>query len=105
MLEKISARNDFIIFSFSELIPELFCHKEKSIDQLFQEYDKMATITQAVDVIPYGNDKLICKNVLRIWKFTPGDCAFLPMCAYKIPPFETKCKRFLEILKKIFSNL
>ena len=73
MLEKISARNDFIIFSFSELIPELFCHKEKSIDQLFQEYDKMATITQAVDVIPYGNDKLICKNVWGYYAVYYGD--------------------------------
>ena len=33
---------------------------------------------------------------------TPADCAFLPMCALKIPPFETDCKTFLKFCKNIF---
>jgi len=66
MLERIIARNDFIIFSFSELLDSIDDLDPKRIETTFNEYGKLAAITQGVDVVPCGNEKLICKNV---WGF------------------------------------
>lgn len=66
MLEKIIARNDYIIFSFSDLLERLDVLKFSEIENKFREFGKLAAITQGVDMIPCGSDKLICKNV---WGF------------------------------------
>ena len=63
MLEKIIAQNDFIVFSFSELISEPENLNSVKVDLIFNEYGKLAAITQGVDVIPCGDKKLVCKNV------------------------------------------
>ena len=66
MLEKIIARNDYIIFSFRDLINYLDTLKFSEIENKFKDFGKLAAITQGVDMIPCGSDKLICKNV---WGF------------------------------------
>ena len=63
MLEKIIAQNDFIVFSFSELLSEPENLPSIKVDQTFDEYGKLAAITQGVDVVPCGNEKLVCRNV------------------------------------------
>ena len=66
MLEKIIARNDYIIFSFRDLINHLDTLKFSEIENKFKDFGKLAAITQGVDMIPCGSDKLICRNV---WGF------------------------------------
>lgn len=66
MLEKIIARNDYILFSFSELLNYLGDMTFSKVESKFKEFGKLAAITQGVDMIPCGSDKLICKNV---WGF------------------------------------
>lgn len=66
MLEKIIARNDYIIFSFSELITNIDMLRFSEIEEKFKLFSKLAAITQGVDMIPCGSDKLLCKNV---WGF------------------------------------
>ena len=66
MLEKIIARNDYIIFSFCNLINHMETLKFSEIENKFKDFDKLAAITQGVDMIPCGSDKLICRNV---WGF------------------------------------
>lgn len=73
MLEKIVARNDFIIYSFSELFEEIDRLEENKIKAIFSEYSKLATITQGVDVIPCGTEKLICKNVWGYYALYYGE--------------------------------
>lgn len=66
MLEKIIARNDYIVFSFRNLISELDTLKFSEIENKLKDFEKLADITQGVDIIPCGSDKLLCKNV---WGF------------------------------------
>lgn len=73
MLEKIIARNDFIIYSFSELLKDLDNIESKKIETTFKEYGKLAAITQGVDIIPCGNEKLICKNVWGFYALYYGE--------------------------------
>lgn len=73
MLEKIIARNDFIIYSFSELLCDLDNLVDKKIQVTFDEYGKLAAITQGVDVIPCGTEKLICKNVWGFYALYYGE--------------------------------
>ena len=73
MLEKIIARNDFIIFSFSELLDSIDDLDPKRIETTFNEYGKLAAITQGVDVVPCGNEKLICKNVWGFYALYYGE--------------------------------
>lgn len=73
MLEKIIARNDFIIYSFSELLNNIDCIESKRIETTFREYGKLAAITQVVDVVPCGNEKLICKNVWGFYALYYGE--------------------------------
>jgi hypothetical protein len=73
MLEKIIARNDFIIYSFAELMNDIDSLEQKKINNAFNEYGKLAAITQGVDVIPCGNEKLICKNVWGYYALYYGE--------------------------------
>ena len=63
MLEKIIAQNDYIVFSFSELLSDTERLTSIKVDQTFDEYGKLAAITQGADVVPCGNEKLLCRNV------------------------------------------
>lgn len=73
MLEKIIARNDFIIYSFSELLNDIDNLEAKRIESTFTEYGKLAAITQGVDIIPCGSEKLICKNVWGFYALYYGE--------------------------------
>lgn len=73
MLEKIIARNDFIIYSFSELLNNIDSLETKRIETTFREYGKLSAITQGVDVVPCGNKKLICKNVWGFYALYYGE--------------------------------
>lgn len=73
MLEKIIARNDYIIFSFRDLINYLEELKFSEIESKFREFGKLAAITQGVDMIPCGSDKLICKNVWGFYAIYYGE--------------------------------
>lgn len=73
MLEKIIARNDYIIFSFSELITHLDTLKLTEIENKFKSFGKLAAITQGVDMIPCGDDKLLCKNVWGFYAIYYGE--------------------------------
>lgn len=73
MLEKIIARNDYIIFSFRDLIDHLDTLKFSEIENKFRDFGKLAAITQGVDMIPCGSDKLICKNVWGFYAIYYGE--------------------------------
>ena len=73
MLEKIIARNDYIIFSFCGLIDHIDTLKFSEIEIKFREFGKLAAITQGVDMIPCGSDKLICKNVWGFYAIYYGE--------------------------------
>ena len=73
MLEKIIARNDYIIFSFRDLIDHLDTLKFSDIENKFRNFGKLAAITQGVDMIPCGSDKLICKNVWGFYAIYYGE--------------------------------
>ena len=73
MLEKIIARNDYIIFSFRDLIEHLDTLKFSDIENKFRDFSKLAAITQGVDMIPCGSDKLICKNVWGFYAIYYGE--------------------------------
>lgn len=73
MLEKIIARNDYIIFSFRDLIGHYDTMKFSEIENKFKDFSKLAAITQGVDMIPCGSDKLICKNVWGFYAVYYGD--------------------------------
>lgn len=73
MLEKIIARNDYIIFSFRDLINYLEKLRFSEIENRFREFGKLAAITQGVDMIPCGSDKLICKNVWGFYAIYYGE--------------------------------
>lgn len=66
MLEKIIARNDYIIFSFCDLFKSIDTLKPSEIEPKFRTFDKLAAITQGVDMIPCDNESMLCKNV---WGF------------------------------------
>ena len=68
MLEKLNARNDYLIYSFSDLLSNIEdlmqCRDLKRISQLLNQMNALAAITQAMDVIPDGSGAyLLCKNV------------------------------------------
>ena len=73
MLEKIIARNDYIIFSFRDLINHLDALRFSEIENKFRDFGKLAAITQGVDMIPCGSDKLICKNVWGFYSIYYGE--------------------------------
>lgn len=73
MLEKIIARNDYIIFSFRDLIDHLDTLGFSMIENKFKDFGKLAAITQGVDMIPCGSDKLICKNVWGFYAIYYGE--------------------------------
>lgn len=73
MLEKIIARCDFIIFSFVELLTNFDDLKENAIDEKFRSFGKLAAITQGVDMIPCGTEKLICRNVWGFYALYYGE--------------------------------
>lgn len=73
MLEKIIARNDYIIFSFRDLINHLDTLRFSEIENKFRDFGKLAAITQGVDMIPCGSDKLICKNVWGFYAIYYGE--------------------------------
>lgn len=73
MLEKIIARCDFIIFSFAELMANIENLKENTIEDKFRSYGKLAAITQGVDMIPCGTEKLICRNVWGFYALYYGE--------------------------------
>lgn len=73
MLEKIIARNDYIIYSFSELIDDDLQIKSSEISNIFSENSKLAAITQGVDVVPCGTEKLICKSVWGYYALYYGE--------------------------------
>ena len=73
MLEKVIARNDYIIFSFRDLIDHLNDIKFFQIENKFRDFGKLAAITQGVDMIPCGSDKLICKNVWGFYAIYYGE--------------------------------
>ena len=68
MLEKLNARNDYLVYSFSDLLDNLdSLMQNKNYKKIYQVLDQMnalAAITQAMDVIPDGSgDYLLCKNI------------------------------------------
>ena len=73
MLEKIIARNDYIIFSFRDLISNLDTLKFSFVESKFRDFSKLAAITQGVDMIPCGSDKLICRNVWGFYAIYYGE--------------------------------
>lgn len=73
MLEKIIARNNYIIFSFRDLITHLDTLKFSEIENKFKGFSKLAAITQGVDMIPCGSDKLICRNVWGFYAIYYGE--------------------------------
>ncbi len=73
MLEKIIARNDYIIFSFRDLINQLETLRFSEIENKFKDFGKLAAITQGVDMIPCGSDKLICRNVWGFYAIYYGE--------------------------------
>lgn len=73
MLEKIIARNDYIIFSFRDLISHLDTLRFSEIENKFKDFSKLAAITQGVDMIPCGSDKLTCKNVWGFYSIYYGE--------------------------------
>lgn len=73
MLEKIIARNDYIIFSFRDLINQLENLKFSEIENKFKDFGKLTAITQGVDMIPCGSDKLICRNVWGFYAIYYGE--------------------------------
>ena len=73
MLEKIIARNDYILFSVAELLEDNDSITESILNAAFKEYSKLATITQGMDVIPCGTDKLICRNVWGYYALYYGE--------------------------------
>lgn len=73
MLEKIIARNDYIIFSFRDLTNQLETLEFSDIENKFKDFGKLAAITQGVDMIPCGSDKLICRNVWGFYAIYYGE--------------------------------
>ncbi|MCD7741718.1 MAG: DUF87 domain-containing protein [Ruminococcus sp.] len=73
MLEKIIARNDYIVFCFRDLINQLEALKFSAIENKFKDFGKLAAITQGVDMIPCGSDKLICRNVWGFYAIYYGE--------------------------------
>ena len=73
MLEKIIARNDYIIFSFRDLIDHIETLRFSEIENKFKDFSKLAAITQGVDMIPCGSDKLICRNVWGFYAIYYGE--------------------------------
>lgn len=89
MLEKITARNDYILFSAAELLEEKDSITESNLAAAFKEYSKLATITQGMDVIPSGTDKLICRNVWGYYALYYGDKKHSYINNIELTPDET----------------
>lgn len=91
MLEKIIARNDYIIFSFSALLKRLDALNFFEIESSFREFSKLAVITQGVDMIPCGSDKLICKNVWGFYAIYYGENKKNYISNIELIPEESDC--------------
>ena len=89
MLEKITARNDYILFSAAELLEDKDSITESKLTAAFKEYSKLATITQGMDVIPSGTDKLICRNVWGYYALYYGDKKHSYINNIELTPDET----------------
>lgn len=64
MLEKINARNTYLIFGFSELFDNIDALTENNYQQKLSDISSLAEITQAVDLIPDGRGgSILCQNV------------------------------------------
>lgn len=70
MLEKINARNTYLIFGFSELFDNIDALTENNYQQKLSDISSLAEITQAVDLIPDGRGgSILCQNVWDIMPF------------------------------------
>lgn len=64
MLEKLNARNDYLIYSFKDLMSESERINSMDCNKVIDKMDALSAITQAMDVIPDGTcDYLLCRNV------------------------------------------